>query len=383
MTWLPNATVTVGGTTYTNETLWNATITYGRSNVWQQARAGYASVAILNENNVHNLFQINDELVITINDSSNAPVTVFTGVVTEIENQVNAGGAIADVVVQTLTAVAPFAFMARKIVGTTSYPKEYEDARITRIFNEANVTIETVDTPPIYEFTTRAASPTDAYSLAAYYAQMAFGYIYETTDGRVGFANEAHRLNDVQANGYMTIPESYILTSGVSSNTTLNDLTNDVLLSYKSNATVTSSDAASIAIYGRQAASISTELEHTSEAQFQADRYVDLRSLPQTNLSSFTIQLDSSFVTSADLDDLLGMYLGKPIKILNLPTGIIHNVYEGFVEGWRLVFNQYQAAMALTTTERSLSIVPTRWQDVDPAQQWQDVDPAIQWFAYE
>jgi hypothetical protein len=383
MTWLPNATVTVGGTSYSAETLWNATITYGRTNVWQQARAGYASVGILNQNNVHNLFQINDSLVITIDDSTGAPITVFTGIVTDIQNEVNAGGAIADVVVQTITAVAPFAFMARKIVGTTAYPKEYEDDRITTILTEAGVTIDVVDTPPIYEFTARAANPTDAYSLAAYYAQMAFGYIYETTDGKVGYANESHRLNDVQANGYLTIPESYILTSGVSSNTTLNDLTNDVLLSYKANATVTAEDLTSIAIYGRQAASITTELEKTAEAQYQADRYVNLRSNPQTNLSSFTIQLDSSFVTAADLDELLSMYLGKPIQILNLPTGIIKNTYRGFVEGWRLVFNQYQAAMALTTTDSSLSIVPTRWQDVDPTQQWQDVDPTVPWYAYE
>jgi hypothetical protein len=383
MTWLPNATVTIGGTAYTAETLWDGTITYGRTNVWQQARAGYAQVGILNQNNVHNLFQINDSLVITIDDSTGAPITVFTGVVTDIENEVNAGGAIADVVVQTITAVAPFAFMARKIVGTSNYPKEFEDDRITTILTEAGVTIDVVDTPPIYEFTARPAGATDAYSLAAYYAQMAFGYIYETTDGKVGYANESHRLNDVQTNGYLTIPESYILTSGVSSNTTLNDLTNDVLLSYKAGATVTSSDATSISIYGRQAASISTELEHTAEAQYQADRYVDLRAYPQTNLSSFTIQLDSSFVTAADLDELLGMYMGKPIEILNLPLGIIPNAYEGFVEGWRLVFNQYQAAIALTTTDSSLSIVPTRWQDVDPAQQWQDVGSTVRWYQYE
>ena len=383
MTWLPSPTVIIGGVSYTTETLWDVSITYGRTNVWQQARAGYASVAILNKNNVHNLFQINDSLVITINNSAGSPLTIFTGIVTDIQNEVNAGGAISDVVVQTITAVAPFAFMARKIVGTSAYPIEFEDARITTIFTEAGVIIDVVDTPPIYELTARAANPTDAYSLAAYYAQMSFGYIYETTNGEVGFANESHRLNDVQLNGYMTIPESYILSDGVSSNTTLNDLTNDVLLSYNSGLTVTADDATSIAVYGRQAASIATELLNTADAQLQADRYVNLRSNPQANLSSFSIQLDSSFVTSADLDELLAMYLGKPIQILNLPVGIIYNTYKGFVEGWRLTFNQYQAAITLTSTDASLSIVPTRWQDVDPAQQWQDVDPTVPWYAYE
>lgn len=383
MTWLLDPTVTVGGVDYTGETLWNVNVYYGRTSIWEQARAGYANIEILNTDNTHNLWVINETVTIKLKDTSGVDVTVFTGILTDIRNVVTQSGDVGTVVKQTLTAVGPFAFMARKVVGTSSYPKEYDDDRMLAILTECGVTIDVVDTPGVYEFTAHAANPNDGYTQAAYFAQMGFGYIYETTNGEVGYANESHRLNEVQSFGYFEIPLDYILSAGVSSNETLNDVTNDVLLSYKANATVTATSAGSIAAYGLQAASIQTELENTGEAQFQADRYVALRAIPQTNLSSFTIQLNSGFLTDADLDIFLNMYMGKPIEILNLPTPIIHNTYRGFVEGWNLSFNRVEAAITLTTTDATYSLTPTRWQDVDPAQMWSDVGATIRWYEYE
>jgi hypothetical protein len=75
--------------------------------------------------------------------------------------------------------------------------------------------------------------------------------------------------------------------------------------------------------------------------------------------------------------------MGKAIEILDLPTTILHTVYRGFVEGWTITLNRYQAALTLNTTDSSLSIPPTRWQDVSALLQWEDVDPTLQWFAYE
>ena len=383
MTWKPEGTVTIDGTAYTDKTLWNVQISYGRSNIWDQSRAGFANVQLLSADGIHYNIEVNDSLVITVKNSAGTPVTVFTGKVTDIQNSVQASGDAGTVVISNVTAIAPFGQMARAIVGGTAYPKEYDDTRITRILNEAGVTIETIDTPPVYEFTTRAGNSTDAYSLATYYAQMAFGYVYETTAGAVGYANESRRLNEVQDYGYWTIPENYILWSGVSSNRSLNDIMNSIVLTYKSNATVTASDTGSISTYGEIGSRVNTELENTTEAQYQADHYIGLRSVPQTNLSQFSVMLDSSFVSSANLDIFLAMYMGKPIQIDNLPNAVLDSVYKGFIEGWVLSFNQYQANMTLTSTDSSLSIVPTRWQDVSALQKWTDVGATVQWFQYE
>lgn len=383
MTWLPSGTVTVQGTDFTQETLAGVSITYGRENVWDQARASYAQVQILNLTNADNGFEINDSLVITLEDSSGVNQTVFTGRVTDISANVQSIGSVGEVVVQTLTAIGPFADMARKVIGTSAYPKEYDDDRMSTIFTEAGVTVDVVDTPGVYEFTARSASPSDAYSLAQYYAQMAFGYIYETTNGEVGYANESRRSIEVTTYGYWSIPENYILWNGITSNRTLNDIINSIVLTYKSNASVNASDATSIATYGEIAASIATELEQGAEAQIQADRYVTLRANPETNLSEFTVQLDSPNLTNADLDDFIGIYMGKPIQIAGLPIPLMNVTYRGFVEGWTLSFTQYQAQMTLRTTDSTLSIAPTRWQDVSAALIWSAVDPAIQWYQYE
>lgn len=383
MTWKPNGTVTIDGTAYTDKTLWNVQVSYGRSNIWDQSRAGFANVQLISTDGTHYNIEVNDLMVIKVKDSSNADVTIFTGKVTDIQNDIDSSGDAGTVVISTVTAIAPFGEMARKIIGDSAYPKEYDDDRIDRILTEAGVTIEVVDTPGVYEFTARDGNAADAYSLATYYAQMAFGYVYETTDGEVGYANESRRLNEVQDNGYWTIPENYILWSGVSSNRSLNDIMNSIILTYKANAQVSAFDTGSITTYGEIGSRVNTELENLGEAQYQADHYIGLRAYPQTNLSQFSVMLDSSFISSADLDIFLSMYMGKPIEILNLPNAVLDSVYKGFVEGWTLMFNRYQANMTITSTDSSMSIVPTRWQDVSALQKWSDVGAAVQWFQYE
>lgn len=383
MTWKPNGTVQINGTTYTNQTLWNVQISYGRANILDQSRAGFANIQLLSTDGTHYNVQLNDLVVIKIKNSSSVDVTVFTGRVTAVQNRVQASGSAGTSVITSVTAIAPFGQMSRKVIGSSAYPKEYDDDRMDRILTEAGVTIDVVDTPGVYEFTARSANATDAYTLATYYAQMAFGYVYETPDGKVGYANESRRLNEVQDNGYWVIPENYILWSGVATNKTLNDLVNSVILTYKANATVTATDAGSIATYGTVQSKVSTELEQGTEAQYQADRYIALRAIPQANLSQFSVMLDSSFVSSADRNTFLSMYMGKPIEIDSLPNAVIDSVYRGFVEGWVLAFNQYQANMTITTTDSSLSIVPTRWQDVSALQKWSDVGATVQWFQYE
>jgi hypothetical protein len=273
--------------------------------------------------------------------------------------------------------------MSRVITHTSSWPKEYDDDRLDRILTDSGVTIDVVDTPGVYEFTTSPASPNDCYYWASFYAQMAFGYIYDTTDGKVGYANESRRTVEAATNGYLVIPENVILYRGVNSEINLNNLLNKVRLEYKANAFVTSESLSSIGSYGEQAADIKTELEDGTQAQFQADRYITLRSTPQTVLRSFTVQLSSPTITSGVLDGLLGVYMGKPVEVSTFPNGVYSGIFRGFVEGWNLVINENSASINLNVTKNTLSITPTRWQDVLGTLQWEDVDPAVEWADYE
>lgn len=383
MTWNPNASVTIDGVDFTDKTINSVSVTYGRSSYWEQARSGYATIEIVNWSNTDYGFEINDSVVVKIDNASSTARTVFTGKITSMSNKMAAVGSIQEVAVISITAVGPFAAMSRKIIGSSGYAKEMDSTRMTNILTDAGVTIDVVDSPGIYELAAIAAFNADAYSTAAKYANMANGYIYETTDGKVGFANESRRTADVTANGYMAIPENYILWRSVSSSKSLADILNQITLTYTSNGSVTSSDATSQGLYGLLGATITTELHNVSEAQELADKYIALRRVPRINMSAFTIQLDSPNVSSANLDALLQMKMGKAISISGLPVPLISTNYYGFVEGWNLQVSRNQAAISLITSDSSYSIQPTRWQDVSATLTWATVGATVQWATYD
>jgi hypothetical protein len=378
----PQPTVIINGVTHTSISLWNVSVSYGRTSIWQQPRASFASISILNTSNTDYGFDMNQIVIVKVKNSANADVTLFTGKITSVDNTIDSSGSVATSAIQTITAVGPFADMSRKIIGGSSWPKEDDDVRMTRIFNDAGATIDVVDTPGIYEFKAVTPPVTDAYTLAATYATQAFGYIYETPDYEVGFANESRRFVDARDNGYFLIPKSYVLWGGIASQKTLADITNSVSVTYRAGSEF-AEDLTSQATYGIVAATVNTELHDSSDAQVQADRYVVLRAYPRTSLSSFTIQVDSSLITNVDRDKFLAMAMGEPIEIDNLPIPIKNTTYKGFVEGYTFSINRYQMSLTLSTSDFTYSVTPTRWQDVDPADIWSGVDPAIQWDTYD
>ena len=383
MNWVINPVVTINGTDFTSDVINGLTVNYGRSDIWEQARTSIANIQILNDNDSVFTGQLNDPVVVQIDDSAGNPITVFTGQVNTISSTVQSLGSSAKVVIHTITAIGPFAQMARVITNTAGFPKEYDDDRLTRILTDAGVSLEIIDSPGVYELTSKAADPKDCYTWATYYANMAFGYIYETTAGEVGYANESRRTLDAATNGYKLIPGDVILYRSVQSEINLNNLLNDLRLEWKNNQIKTATSASSIATYGKRAADLYTELEDGPQAQFQADRYITLRATPGTVLRSFTVQLDAPDMTAGTLDDLLTVYMGMPVQVSDFPNGIFNGIFRGFVEGWTLTINRVQATLNLNVTKNTLSITPTRWQDVNPALIWSAVDPTIEWADYE
>lgn len=384
MTYNPNPIVIIDGEEFTSDVINNIIIGFGRSSIWEQPRAGYAQIEIYMPEGTPLSIDITDSISIDIDLSSGlASKRIFTGEVTSIESKVQASGSIGQVCVHTISAIGPFARMSRVLTGSLSMPKEYDNYRIKRILDASGVTEETIDAPGVYEFHTRAAGVADCYSLAANYAGQIFGYIYETPNGSVGYANESRRLNTVQDVGYYPIDDSYILWQGIESKIDRANLLNDLILSYKDNATKTSTNSGSIATYGTASGVIDTDLEQSAEAQILADRYITLRSTPYRSLSAFSIAVDSPNLTASDRDLLIGVYLGFPFEISNLPIPVYNGTYQGFIEGWRWQINRSQAILSVNSTIATLSITPTRWQDVAGTTKWSDVGSAIQWPEYE
>lgn len=379
MSWVIDPTVTINSVDYTSSSLNGLTVSFGRATIWEQPRYGYASISIKNDDNSSIAFDLNDSVTITVDNFTGTPVTVFTGKISSISNTVQSLGSTAKVIIHNIQAVSPLATMARVITHTTSWPKEYDDDRLNRIITDSGVSIDVIDTPGVYEFTAAPADPTDCYSAASNYAGMAFGYIYDTTDGKVGYANETRRTLEAATYGYLAIPTNVILGNSIQSEINTNNLINDVLLEYKASATVTATSASSIATYGKRATDIQTELEDGTEAQNQADRYIALRSTPETVLQSFTVQLNAPAITSGVLNALIAVYIGKPIEVNVFPNGIYNGIFRGFVEGWTMNISEYAASLNLNVSKNTLSLTPTRWQDVSATLIWNDVDATIEW----
>lgn len=374
MTWAINPTITVAGIEYTNLTFNQVSIDYGRSKIFDMPRPGYASLDIANTTNTIYPFKINDTLVIKLENASGVDVTLFTGIITDVRGSFRNSDTAGGLGVISLTAVAPMAQMSRIVVGQTAYPAETDAARIQRIFTEAGVTVDTVD-PAIYSFAARPAGLTDAFTLANNYASSVLGAIYETTDGKVGYANESRRNNEVNTNGYVNIPNSSIIINSIFSNENIADVMNLANVSY-AGGTASDYDTASQSTYGLIGASFRTEIDNLADAEAIAATYINLRSLPRKNLSSFGVRLLDPTLSTSLVNSLLGVYFGMPVEVPGLPNTIVPATYQGYVEGWNLSFSPANAVLTLKTSEEAYSYRDMRWQDVDPTAEWQDIDPS-------
>jgi hypothetical protein len=373
MTWQVKPTITVAGIGYTNITFNQVSIDYGRSKIFDTPRPGYARVEIANLTNTAFPFKVNDSLVIELENASAADITVFTGIVTDVKGSFRNSDASSGLGIITLTAVAPMAQMSRIVVGQSAYPAESDADRISRIFTEAGITVDVVD-PAIYNFVARPASLTDAFSLSNNYANSVLGAIYETTDGKVGYANESRRLVEVNTNGYVSIPNSSIIINSISSHENIADVMNLANVTY-SGGTVSDFDTASQSTYGLIGATFNTEISNAFDAETIAATYINLRSIPRKNLSTFQVRLYDPTLSNSEINDLLAVYFGMPITVPGLPNAIVDADYYGYVEGWNLSFSPAAAVVTLKTSEEAYSYRDLRWQDVDPNAEWDDLDP--------
>lgn len=383
MTWTINPTITIDGVSYIGNAVGSVTIDYGRTSVWDNQRAGYSRIQLVNTNNTNFPIDINDPVVVKVRNAANtADITVFTGKVTSLTNEVRVATGVVTITYVNITAVAPLSVLALTQSGVVDYPSETESQRITRILNETGVTQDTIDTG-IYTLLARTANPKDALTLCNAYAGTATGAIYETQAGAVGYANENRRNTDALTNGYFAILSDYINQVTIRSQLSQGDVINSAKIGYNNGSYVTVTSSGSTATYGTIAGTLNTEISNETDATLLANIYIGMRAYPKTSLSSVEVRIDEPSMDATTLDKMLNIYFGMPISIASLPLTISAATYQGFVEGWTLAFSQLSGKITLRTTEKTYSYRPTQWEDAPPAQQWQAVGATIQWLQYE
>jgi len=402
--WTPVWSVLIDGVEYKNVTLANLTVESGRRDIYQQAVAGYCSLSILNVDDSPIILDINSALTVFVQNSAATPVAIFGGSISDILTTVERSGTGGLVQTTTITALGALSRLP-KVLTTGVLSKAFDGDQIYDVldnilygaWNEVpaaltwatydattawataeNSGVGEIDRPGNYELTSRASNVTDAYSLVAALATSGLGYIYEDAQGRIGYADSTHRGQYLSANGYVELSALDAYSNGLQTSTRSGDVRNEVTITYKNGNQHTASDAASIATYGSLAQNILTTLENGVDATNQANFYLTLRAYPRANFESIRYPLGSPNVSDSDRDSLIGVFMGMPVNISDLPVNMGSN-FQGFVEGWRFSAGYNSLAVDLYITPVSYSLDAFRWNDVPASEIWNTISPTLTW----
>ena len=388
----------------TNLVISDLTITSGRSDIYSQPVAGYARFTILNLNQADVGFDVNDSVVIKVKNSAGTFVPIFGGDVTDIDVTIKTGEpAITQAI--SVTALGALAKLPKTLTeGVLS--KAYDGDQIYTILeqvlfdswdevpsaltwasyeptttwaNAQNSGVGEIDRPGDYELTARAANTTDIYSLVSSLAKSGLGYIYEDSSGRIGYADSTHRSQYLSANGYASIDGGWAYANGISTSKRLGDLRNKVTITYKNSQQESAQSASSIQTYGMQAENIQTSIENSADALSQANFYLALRAFPQYQFKSISFPLCNPAIPDASRDAALGVFMGLPVDIEDLPNNIAGGRFQGFVEGWTWTSRFNELDLTITVSPVAYSLQAFRWNSVPVTETWNTLSPILDW----
>ena len=399
--------VKIGGVSYTNYVLANMSITSGRTNIYEQAQAGYVSLELINLDQSIIDIEINDAVTIELQNSTATFVPIFGGTVVEFDIGIAASGVVGVNQSVSVTALGALARLPKALTeGVLS--KDFDGDQILSIltdllvnsWNEVpaalqwntynpttqwqdaeNTGLGQIDTPGNYELANRGASTINVYSLVSALATSGLGYIYENAQGQISYADSTHRSIYLAANGYTDVSAAQALANSLSIQTRTGDIRNEIVLKYGNNSSneVVDSDPASILAYGNLAQIITTTIEAQSDAEDQAAFYLTLRAYPQANFNQITFELTNPEIDDGDRDALIGIFMGLPMRINDLPLNMASGTFLGFVEGWtwRAAYNTVSVTAILSPLAFSLQAM--QWQDVSAAESWNTISGSLNW----
>jgi len=399
--------VTIGGVQYQTAILANLTITSGRTNIYEQAQAGYTNLEIINLDQSNVTIAINQAITIELQDSTNTFVPIFGGSVVDVTIAVAEVGSVDYAQRINIIALGALARLPKALTeGVLS--DDFDGDQIYTILSQVlfssweevpgaltwatydpttqwqdaeNTGLGDIDRPGNYELENRGSDTIDVYSLVSALATSGLGYIFESPTGQIGYADSTHRTNYLAANGYVDLTANHALASGLSIQSRTGDVRNTITLRYgnTSNLEVSAVDPASVALYGQLAQIFSTTIKHQADAQDQADFYLELRAYPRFNFSNITFELTNPELDDSDRDALINVFMGMPVNIADLPLNMNSGDYLGFVEGWTFSARYNQISISMIVSPISFSLQAMRWNDVPVVETWSTINPTLDW----
>jgi hypothetical protein len=405
--WTPVWLIEIDGVEYTSAVLANLTIRSGRTNIYEQAQAGYVNLELLDVNQTAIPVSINSTIGVSVRDTSGTFVAIFGGNVVDIGLEVRDVGSTLLTQTYSITALGALARLPKALTdGVLS--KDFDGDQIFTILSEVlfntwaqvpgaeswadydptvtwanaeNNGLGEIDRPGNYELANRSSERTDVYSLVSALATSGLGYIYEDAFGRIGYADSTHRTVYLAANGYVDLDANHARAAGLRIETRVGDVRNALTIKYgsTSSAEESASNAASIAQFGQLAQIITTTLEHSDDALDQANFYLSLRAQPQPIFSEITFDLTNPEIDNGDRDNLINVFMGEAIALNNLPLNMASGTFQGFVEGWSFQASYNQLSVTLLLSPLAYSLQAMRWNDVPVTETWASVSPTLEW----
>ena len=404
--WSPVYRIKVNGSTVTSATLSGLTISSGRNDIYSQPLAGYCSLTLIETAEASVPYEINDAVSIEVQDSTASYVNLFGGFITDLGITVQSSGSTATSQRIQITAVGALARLNRavyvgnfahqfdgdrieELLGTVLF-NQWNEVPAAETWNGYNPTVQwqdaensglgEIDTPGDYELHSENNLDDTVYNLASRFAISGLGYLYEDSQGRIGYADSTHRSQYLAANGYIDLDGNHAIGPALSIVKRAGDVRNSITISYgTSGAEVTDEDAASISEYGLLASTISTTLRNQGDAEAQAAFYLLIRAYPQFALRQITFPLASGEIDNSDRDNLLGVFMGQPLNIVNLPANMVGGEFQGFVEGWTWTASLNQLNLTLNVSPIAFSLQAFRWNSVPVTETWNTISPTLDW----
>ena len=405
--WAPVWRVKVAGTDVTDSVLASLNITSGRTNIYEQAQAGYCSITLIVFDQTPIEYEINDSLSIEIQNTSAVFVPIFGGSIVDVAISVSEVGSSAYTQEVTITALGALARLQKALTNGV-LAQDFDGDQILTILGEVllsswnevpaalqwqtydptvtwaaaeNTGLGEIDTPGNYELAQRSSSTIVVYELVSALATSGLGYIYEDANGLIGYADSTHRSTYLAANGYTDLSANHALGRGITIKTRAGDLRNDLTIKYGTNSTssVNDTDPTSIALYGSLSQIISTTIKHQADAEAQAAFYLSLRAYPRPIFDQITYALTNPELDNGDRDSLINVFMGQPISLADLPPNMAAGNFLGFVEGWTFRASYNQLDVTLSMTPLAFSLQAMQWQDVSVSETWNTISATLDW----
>ena len=402
----PNPTIYINDIAISDDSVLNSiNITMGRNDLTVQPDAGYAVANFWTTADVPYTFTLGQKIRIDIATPTLGDVTIFGGIVSDIDVSLEAygqEGSVANYSIggtgylsllnktkmpYTVVAVNPPAYtLIEDEIGygfliswnEVAPTLTWADYDLTATWDDLDVLLDYWDphagTPAgDYDLSITAIGVDSVLSECQVFANSARGVLYERPSGKIRYDGYLKR-DDYTA---IDLTDDDILAAGLSTDSHLSDIVNTVTVSY-TGGEETSGDGNSQIIYGKLEGTRETVLANSTDAADQALAFALARSYPKTYPRQMTIPLHSPTVTDATRDALSAVFCGSKVSITNLPAVFDYSLL-GFVENINWQIKEKEAFLTIGCSERFETYPSTVWAQIPYATTWSAYNPIIQW----